>query len=63
MSVLESYDHCRIGSLETVDAIIDVITGDHCRIGSLEILRANQGPHRRDHCRIGSLENRDGKQR
>ena len=54
--VLDDNDHCRIGSLETVD-IKDYETDfDHCRIGSLEISENFISLLCQDHCRIGSLE-------
>ena len=33
---MDQLDHCRIGSLETVQFEIAVEYTDHCRIGSLE---------------------------
>ena len=32
-------DHCRIGSLETWQALVLFYHGDHCRIGSLETIK------------------------
>ena len=50
------YDHCRIGSLETVLYAIVNSSFDHCRIGSLESYVKEALLVNPDHCRIGSLE-------
>ena len=53
----KNYDHCRIGSLESIQQCIPLLPNDHCRIGSLENRNTPKQPPEADHCRIGSLEN------
>ena len=48
--------HCRIGSLEILDAQTAQIRQVHCRIGSLETMAWTRMLFRGVHCRIGSLE-------
>ncbi len=48
--------HCRIGSLESTDALYPPRHRVHCRIGSLEMRPLLAVLEFLVHCRIGSLE-------
>ncbi|EZJ44622.1 hypothetical protein AC93_0967 [Escherichia coli 2-005-03_S4_C2] len=48
--------HCRTGSLESLQPLIESFTHVHCRTGSLENKAIDAVPAIEVHCRTGSLE-------
>ena len=54
--IIDVFDHCRIGSLESQRLKQCTQQLDHCRIGSLEKKTKYLPTLELDHCRIGSLE-------
>ena len=48
--------HCRVGSLESGNALYVQQLYVHCRVGSLEIADISEKLSSEVHCRVGSLE-------